>query len=118
MISKTLSMIDTSDAKEVRKYEDLLRKRFKSYGYRLQRGKTINPDDPHMQLKRIPVQRGFKIIDMTTGAVVEGEDFGLSIEEIENFWMGKLRERQIEQQKIQHEKYCKRESKKLFGIVR
>ncbi len=55
---------------------------------------------------------------MATGAVVEGEDFSLSIAEVENFWMGKLRERQVEQQKIRREKYLRERNQKVLDTVR
>jgi len=46
----------------------------------------VEPEDHHIQLKRGPVQRGFKITDATTGQVVCGEGFTATYKQVDQFW--------------------------------
>lgn len=77
---------DMNDSAEMRRSIDRLYHRLKRFGYHLQRGRTVNPDDRHIQLKRVPIQRGFKITDMVTGEIVGGENFTLTYEQAHQFW--------------------------------
>ncbi len=107
---KTLAEIDTSDTKELRKYEDLLRKRLKSYGYRMTKGKTFSPNRKKLlkPLHDSDGVRGFRITDTVSGAVISGVNFNLNITEVEKFWMGEFLKRCAEKQKIQHERYLEK----------
>ena len=72
---KTLDKVDLSDAKSRQRYEDLLRKRFHRIGYRLSKGKSFNQSS------------GFRIINAASDAVIAGDDYGLSVREVEEFWL-------------------------------
>lgn len=78
-------LCDTNDPVELRRATDRLYHRLQQFGYRLQRGRTVKPEDQHIQLKCGPVQRGFKITDTTTGKVVCGEGFTATYQQIYQF---------------------------------
>lgn len=83
---KTLAKIDLSDTKSVQGYEDLLRKRLNRFGYRLSKRKAIQPGPHFINLKQTPKLKGFKITDNSSGSIVTGENYNLSIDEVERFW--------------------------------
>lgn len=70
-----------------RHIEDRLRKRLARLGYQLKKSKTITPKSSLIQLKRLPVVKGFRISKMDTDEVVGGEQFDLTLKEVENWWM-------------------------------
>lgn len=100
---------DKNDPAEMRRAIDRLYHRLRRFGYRLQKGKTVNPNDRHIQLKRIPIQRGFKITDMTTGEVVDGKNFTLTYERVNQFWEQEAARRF--QEKREEKRKQRRESK-------
>ena len=55
---KTLAKIDLSDAKNVQKYENLLRQRLRGFGYRLSKRKTVQPGQHFIELIRKPKLKG------------------------------------------------------------
>jgi len=77
---------DTNDPAELRRAADRLYHRLERFGYRLQRGRTVKSAEHHIQLKRGPVQRGFKVTDIATGQVVCGEGFTATLQQINQFW--------------------------------
>lgn len=89
---KTLDKVDLSDAKSRQRYEDLLRKRFHRIGYRLSKGKSFNQSS------------GFRIINAASDAVIAGDDYGLSVREVEEFWLAEYNRRNAEKQKRLHER--------------
>ena len=95
---KTLDRIDITDSESVRKYEDLLRKRLEGFGYRLHKGRTLKPGQTHIELKRRPIQRGFRITAVDSGNVIGGEYFDLSLKDVESLWLIEYLHRDAEKQ--------------------
>lgn len=83
---KLLANIDQGNKKSVQGYEDLLRKRLEKLGYRLSKRKTIQPGN-FIALKRTRRPRGFRITDLTSGDIVGGEKYDMTVKEIEQFWL-------------------------------
>lgn len=84
---------DTVDAEnpiEIRQATDRLYHRLKKFGYLLQKGKIVTAKDEHIQLKRVSVQRGFRITNSTTCAIEAGDKFDLTLEQVNKFWEQQL----------------------------
>lgn len=81
---QTLDWIDQSNPKSVQKYEDLMRKRLKKFGYRLSKRKTTSD---HVELKKGRRRRGFRITDIDSGDIVDGGNYELTLSDIEQFWL-------------------------------
>lgn len=83
MLYKSLS--DKNDPKEIRHHEDRLRKRLLRFGYSLSKGKTTEPSGK-IPLKRRPLERGYQIVNLATGAIEMGERHDLTLKQAEEFW--------------------------------
>lgn len=88
----TLDKIDLSDAKSGQRYEDLLRKRFHRIGYHLSKGKAVYQS------------KGFRIANADSGSVVAGENYDLSIQEAEKFWLDEYNRRYNEKRTRRQER--------------
>lgn len=86
---QTLNWIDQSNPKSVQKYEDLMRKRLKKFGYQLSKRKTTNH---YIDLKRGYQRRGFRIVELASGAIVKGNDYELTLSDIEQFWLNEYKQ--------------------------
>jgi hypothetical protein len=87
-------LTDYSNPAEVRKHEDRLAKRLARYGFRMSKGVTLGPAAQHLQLKREPKARGYKITNAATGAVIDGARFDLTLDQVEEFWLQEYTTRQ------------------------
>ena len=83
MIHKEPNLNDRAD---VRRAANRLYCRLKRLGFHLQRGRTVKPEDYHIQLKKIPVQRGYRITDNATGEIVLGDGFSADYHQVYGFW--------------------------------
>lgn len=101
---KTLAMIDLTDVQSIQGYEDLLRKRLNRLGYGLSKRKTIQPGPHFIELKKTPKPKGFKITDVASGSTVAGENYDLSLEEVERFWSKEYEKWCIEQRERKRQK--------------
>ena len=72
MNNRMLSQIDTSNPKELRRYEDRLSKRLQRFGYQLSKG-TTTLLVRKIPLKRESAKRGYKITNIATGKIEYGE---------------------------------------------
>lgn len=86
---QTLNWIDQSNPKSVQKYEDLMKKRLKKFGYRLSKQKTTSD---HVELKKGRCRRGFRITDIDSGDIVDGGNYELTLSDIERFWLDKYKQ--------------------------
>lgn len=77
---------DLNDRADVRRAANRLYCRLKRLGFHLQRGRTVKPEDHHIQLKKIPVQRGYRITDSVTGEAVLGDGFSADCHQVYGFW--------------------------------
>lgn len=109
---KTLVQIDLSNAKNVQGYEDLLRKRLNGLGYCVTKRKTIQPGPHFIELKKTPKPKGFKITDVASGSTVAGENYDLSLEEIERFWSKEYEKWCVEQRERKRRKEQEKAAKK------
>lgn len=103
---RTLSRIDLSNPKSVQGYEDLMRKRLKKFGYHLTKRKTTLNHNC-IELKRGVQKRGFRITELDSGAIVSGEDYGLTIAEVEKFWLKEYERWYAEKRERRLQKYLK-----------
>ena len=101
---KTLAMTDLTDTKSVQRYEDLLRKRLNGLGYCVTKRKTIQPGAHFIELKKTPKPKGFKITDVASGSTMAGENYDLSLEEVERFWSKEYEKWYIEQRERKRQK--------------
>lgn len=83
-------IVDTENPVEIRQATDRLYHRLKKFGYHLQKGKMVTAEDEHIQLKRVLVQRGFRITNSATGAIEAGDKFDLTLEQVNKFWEQQL----------------------------
>ena len=77
---------DQNDPADVRWAANRLYCRLKRLGFHLQRGRTVKPEDHHIQLKKVPVQRGYRITDSVTGETVLGDGFSADYHQVYGFW--------------------------------
>ena len=77
---------DLNDPADVRRAANRLYCRLKRLGFHLQRGRTVKPEDHHIQLKKIPVQHGYRITDRATGETVLGDGFSDDYHQVYGFW--------------------------------
>ena len=89
--NRMLSQIDTSNPKELRRYEDRLSKRLQRFGYQLSKG-TTTLLVRKIPLKRESAKRGYKITNIATGKIEYGERHDLTLEQVEEFWVRKYNE--------------------------
>lgn len=101
MLYKKLS--DQNDPKELRYHEDRVRKRLLKFGYSLSKGKVTDPFGK-IPLKRRPVERGYQIVNLTTGAVELGEQHDLTLAQVQEFWETKSNEWWAEKMKAKRVK--------------
>jgi hypothetical protein len=94
-----------SNPKEVRKHEDRLVKRLAKYGFHVSKGVTLGPTAQHIQLKREPKDRGYKITDVATGAVIDGARFDLTLDQVESFWLEEYTTRQLAKAKEKAQRF-------------
>ena len=64
--------------------ENRLRKRLPKMGFRLQRGRTIT--SKHWLTRHPAPPRGYRITVLASGEVIAGQNFDLSLDEVEAFW--------------------------------
>ncbi len=82
--------------------ENRLRKRLPKMGFRLQRGRTIT--SKHW-LTRCPAPpRGYRITALANGEVIAGQNFDLTLEQVEKF---QQREENKQLKKVRKEKAAK-----------
>ena len=101
MLYKTLS--DKNDPKELRYHEDRLRKRLQRFGYSLSKGKITDPLG-RIPLKRRPIERGYQIVNLSTGAIELGERHDLTLAQVQEFWRAKSDELWEEKRKAKKAK--------------
>lgn len=104
---KTIADVDMADKRSLQRYEDYMRQRLKQFGYRIVKRKTIQPGADSTSK-----ERGFCIVSMDTNAVVTGENYELSLGDVESFWMREHEERNADKQ----ERKFQRQLKKLNAI--
>lgn len=97
-------MVDLADKKAKQKYEDLLRHRFVRFGFRLSKGNSVQ--------QQMPTQIGYQIINKDSGTVVVGQDYDLTIQDVEKFWIDEYNRRNAEKRKKRQEEEEKREAAK------
>lgn len=107
---------DLNNPVDVRRATDRLYHRLKRLGYRLQHGRTEIPGDRHIQLKKIPIQRGYRISDIATGKIVLGDGFSADYQQVYEFWeravaryLTEKRKAEAQKQREVTEKAMKRE---------
>lgn len=105
---KTLDMVDLLDKKSVQRYEDLLRHRFVRFGFRLSKGETGQPGLHHIRLKPTSVCTGFRITDIESDAIVAGQNYDLSIQDVEKFWIDEHNRRETQKRQKRRQKEAER----------
>ena len=100
---KLLSDIDMGDKQRLQRYEDMMRVRLKKFGYRIVKRKTIKPSPGSTNQSR-----GFRIVSIDTGDVVNGENYNLSLFNVEAFWLGLRKEQDTEKQDKEYKKWFKK----------
>lgn len=101
---QALGKIDQLDPKSVQKYEDLMRKRLKKFGYHLSKRKTT-PNHNCLELRRGVRKRGFRITKLDSGAIVSGKNFELTLSDVEQFWSKEYEKWHIKRREDKDRKY-------------
>lgn len=100
---KTLSNVDATNKQDLQRYEDCLRHRLKKFGYKVIKRKTIQP-----KFDSTSKVRGFRIIEIGTDNVVGGENYDLSLKDIETFWFSIYKEQNADKEAEKLKKWLKK----------
>lgn len=99
-----------SDSDNLKTKRDRLYHRLRHFGLHLTSGRTICPEEQgHIQLLRVPIQRGFRVTNLATGEIVLGKNFDAPISDVERFWEKKY----IERERNRHVQKAEKEKEKL-----
>jgi len=82
--------------------ENRMRKRLPKMGFRLQRGRTIT--SKHWLTRNPAPPRGYRITALASGEAVDGQNFDLTLEGVEEFWQ---KEENKRLKKVRKEKAAK-----------
>ena len=84
---KMLSQIDKNDKNGLNRYKDLLRHRLRKYGYRLLSYAPYLEGKRNLKRSEKFSGKGYRLIEIQSCRVVAGQDFSLSLKQVENFWL-------------------------------
>lgn len=88
MILKTLSQVDFTNKRELQMYEDYMRERMGKLGYRIIKRSSSQDVQPSGDKCK-----GFRIVLLNTDDVVAGENYDLSLADVETFWLARYNEK-------------------------
>lgn len=100
---KLLSDVDMGDKRNLQRYEDTMRVRLQKFGYRIVKRKTIKPG-----FTSTNKDRGFRIVSISSGGIVAGENHNLSLADVEAFWLELYKEQDTKRQEKQYKKWLKK----------
>ena len=82
-----LSQVNKNDKDSLNRYKDLLRHRLRKYGYRFLAYAPRFDGKICIRRDKKDVKQGFRITEIESGRVVAGQDFSLSLKQVEDFWL-------------------------------
>ena len=88
MTLKTLSQVDVTNKRELQMYEDYMRERMGKLGYRIIKRSSSQDVQPSGDKRK-----GFRIVLLDTDDVVAGENYDLSLADVETFWLARYNEK-------------------------
>lgn len=100
---KTLSDIMKPDKQGLQRYEDIMRRRLGKFDFKIVKRKTIHPDTDAPSK-----DRGFCIIRADTGDTVAGENYCLSLTDVETFWLKLYEEQEAKKQEEKYKRWLKK----------
>lgn len=84
---KMLAQVNKNDKDSLNKYKDLLRHRLRKYGYRLVSYAPRLEGKRNLKRSEKFSGKGYRLIEIQSGRVVAGQDFSLSLKQVENLWL-------------------------------
>lgn len=90
-----------NDRSELQCHEDYTRYRLQKFGYKIKKRRTI-------KLGATGYEKGFRIVDANTGSTVAGENYDLSLADVEAFWLKKYEVQNTGKQEEKFKRWLKK----------